>query len=85
MHFSRRIAGGRRGHPSLAGTPIDLHANQSDGRKTVEIGLRLSNGLVGRHLAFDYIEKANEILMPVALHTAADGPGGAPGQHASYL
>ena len=28
--------------------------------------------LVGRHLAFDGIEKADELLMPVALHAAPD-------------
>jgi hypothetical protein len=27
---------------------------------------------VGRHLAFDGIEKADEFLIPVALHTAPD-------------
>ena len=27
---------------------------------------------VGRHLTFDGIEKADELLMPVALHTAPD-------------
>jgi hypothetical protein len=27
---------------------------------------------VGRHLTLDGIEKADELLMPVALHTAAD-------------
>ena len=32
------------------------------------------DGLAGRDVAFDDIEKADELLMPVALHVPADDP-----------